>query len=95
MKSDNIIKKMTIKEFITISKWTFVLLFQISKPATIFYLIFNILDKLSPVFNAIIFAKALDKVVLILSSDSPNFSSIIPYLSLMIGYASKHIIQLF
>ncbi len=86
MKSDNIIKKMTIKEFITISKWTFVLLFQISKPATIFYLIFNILDKLSPVFNAIIFAKALDKVVLILSSDSPNFSSIIPYLSLMIGF---------
>ena len=37
MKSDNIIKKMTIKEFITISKWTFVLLFQISKPATIFW----------------------------------------------------------
>lgn len=86
MESNKNINKMSLREFFIISRWTFVLLFQISKPATILYLIFNVLDKLSPVFNAIIFAKALDKVISILSTESPDFSQIIPYLGLMIGF---------
>ncbi len=79
-------KKMTFKEFVVLSKWTFKLLFQVSKPATILYLIFNILDKLSPVFNAIIFAKALDKIVTLLSTNNANFLDIIPFLVVMIVF---------
>jgi len=80
------IDKMTFKEFIVISKWTFELLFRISKPGTIFYLVFNILDKLSPVFNAIVFAKALDKAVNLLSSVNAHLVDLIPYIAVMVAF---------
>ncbi len=75
---------LSFKEFFKLTQWSFGLLFRISKSMTLLNVIFNILDKLSPIFNAIVFAKALDKAIQLISVPGTTLKDLLPYLFFMI-----------
>lgn len=85
-KTESNTETLTIKQFLIVSIWSIKILFKISKLQTIFYLLFNIIDKLNPLLQAFIFAKALDKIIEIISTADKSFPDIVPYLTVIIAY---------
>ena len=75
--------RLSFFDFISTIKWLFVFNFKLSFGKALTQIIVRILLDISPLFNAYIFAKLLDKIIKIVSSSNSNLYDIIPLLTLL------------
>lgn len=76
--------KLSFLDFLATIKWLFVFNFKLSAFGAVSQTVIRILLDISPLFNAYIFAKLLDKIIKIASNPYSNINDIIPLLILLL-----------
>ena len=79
-------RKLSFFDFLATLKWLFVFNFKLSPGAAISQILTRTILDLSPLFNAYIFAKLIDKILKIISSPGTNLNDVIPLLILLLAY---------
>ncbi len=79
-------KKQTLSffEFLATLKWLFVFNFKLSPWAATAQIVIRTILDTSPLFNAFIFARLIDKIIIIASSSNSNINDTIPLLGLLL-----------
>lgn len=80
-------EKIKPKEFFETSLFIFKLYFKLSPWRAILLFITNILVNLQQIFYAYIFAKIIDTVIKLAQQGSTNFSSLAPYIVVLLAYS--------
>ncbi|MCL5017237.1 MAG: ABC transporter ATP-binding protein/permease [Patescibacteria group bacterium] len=78
--------KLSFSDFLATLKWLFIFNFKLSPWAATSQALIRIMIDTSPLLNALIFAKLLDKIISIVSSSNSNLYDIIPLLGLLLSY---------
>ena len=78
-------EKISFREFLSTVWWAVVFSFKLSPFGAVSEIVTRVLLDLSPLFNAYIFAKLLDKIIKI-AGENTNLSDIFPLLGLLLGY---------
>ncbi len=76
-------RKLSFMDFLTTLKWLFRFNFKLSPWATLTQILLRIILDISPLLNALIFAKLLDKIIQIINSSNSNINEIVPLLVLL------------
>lgn len=79
-------KRLSFWNFLSTIKWLFAFNFKLSFWTAFTQIIVRILIDVSPLFNAYIFARLLDKIIKIISSSNSNLYDIIPLLILLLCF---------
>ncbi len=79
-------KKLSMKEFFNTMKWLFLFNFKLSPGFALSQIIIRMILNISPLFNAYIFARLLDKIIKILGNSSASLNDIIPLLLLLLCF---------
>jgi ABC-type multidrug transport system fused ATPase/permease subunit len=78
--------KLSLLDFLATLKWLFVFNFKLSPWAATAEVVIRMILNTSPLFNAYIFARLLDKIIKIVSTPNSNLNDIIPLLGLLLFY---------
>ncbi len=78
--------RLSFLDFLATIKWLFAFNFKLSPWAATFQIIFRVILDISPLFNALIFAKLLDKIIKVISSSNSNLYDILPLLGLLLFF---------
>ena len=78
--------KLSFWDFLATLKWLFTFNFRLSPWAATSQILIRTMLDISPLFNAYIFAKLIDKIIKIASSSNSNINDIIPLLGLLLFY---------
>lgn len=79
-------EKLNFKEFLKTLKWIFKIYLEISASKTILMLLTRVLMDLRSLVYSAILAKVVDRLVFIASTESKDFSLIIPYVVILVLY---------
>lgn len=79
-------EKLNFKEFLKTLKWIFKIYLEISASKTILMLLTRVLMDLRSIVYSAILAKVVDRLVFIASTESKDFSLIIPYVVILVLY---------
>lgn len=79
-------RKLSMKEFFKTMKWLFLFNFKLSPGFAVSQIIIRMILNISPLFNAYIFARLLDKIIKILSNSNASLNEIIPLLLLLLCF---------
>jgi len=78
--------RLSFSDFLATLKWLFAFNFKLSPWAATMQILIRVILDTSPLFNALIFAKLLDKIIKIASSSSSNINDIIPLLGILLAF---------
>ena len=79
-------RRLSFFEFIKTLKWLFLFNFKLAPWASAAQILIKTTLDVSPLFNAFIFAKLIDKIIKIVGSSNSNLNDIIPLLTLLLLY---------
>lgn len=85
MENEQINKKISFKQMIKISLFSFKMYMKANKMAGILYFIFEILARLSGMVDFLIIAKIIDVVVKILQNNT-SIELVVPYLLFLVSF---------
>ena len=78
--------RLSFWNFLATLKWLFLFNFKLAPWAATAQVVVRILIDTSPLFNAYIFARLIDKIIKIAASSNSNLNEIIPLLGFLLAY---------